>query len=203
MRMKTIAPRIGPTRVPMPPMITIMSPWPEKTQNMTSGEAKPRKGANSAPARPANTAAMTKTTSLNGRGSRPRLAERRPVSRAAPDGAAEDPAEPERAHDAGGDQEVERVRRGQARPAPVELGLRHARDAVGAAGQVAPLVGHRVEQLGEGEREHRKVDAGRARREPADGQRDRARQQRAREQGDRDRLGGVDQDESARGWAVA
>ena len=67
----------------MPPMVTIMSAWPEKTQNMTSGEAKPRNGANSAPARPANTAAMTKTTSLNGRGSRPRLANRRSFSRMA------------------------------------------------------------------------------------------------------------------------
>ena len=83
MRMKTIAPRTGPTSVPMPPMMTIISPCPEKTQNMTSGEAKPRNGAKSAPASPANIAAMTKTTSLKGRGSRPRLVNRRSFSRMA------------------------------------------------------------------------------------------------------------------------
>src|ERR1700732_3773395 len=123
MRMKTIAPRIGPTRVPMPPMITIMSPWPEKTQNMTSGEAKPRKGANSAPARPANTAAMTKTTSLRGRGWRPGPVERALVladglQRATERGTDDGAADHEREHHAGSYQEIERVRRGQARPAP-------------------------------------------------------------------------------------
>ena len=76
---------------------------------MTSGEAKPRKGAKSAPARPANTAAMTKTTSLKGRGSSPEareaalvLADR--LERMAEGRADERPAEDEREHDAGGDQ---------------------------------------------------------------------------------------------------
>src|SRR5918996_1555159 len=82
-RMKTIAPITGPTSVPMPPVMTIMSPCPESTQNMTSGEAKPRKGAKRAPASPANVAAMMKTTSLNGRESRPRLTKRCSFSRIA------------------------------------------------------------------------------------------------------------------------
>ncbi len=203
-----MAPRIGPTRVPMPPMSTIMSPWPEKTQNMTSGEAKPRKGAKSAPARPANTAAMTKTTSLKGRGSRPRLVKRRSFSRiassACPKGERTSARQrSEREHDAGGHQRIERLRRGQARPAPEERGLRHARDAVGAAGQVAPLVGDGVEELGEGQRQHGEVDAGGACGEPSDGEGDRAREQGARQQRHGHGLAEVDQHERARIGAEA
>src|SRR6266404_2107833 len=99
MRMKTIAPRIGPTRVPMPPMITIMSPWPEKTQNMTSGEAGEHRGDHEDDqlerawiAPEAREAPLVLANGLE-----------RPTERRADDR----PAEPERAHDAGGDQEVE------------------------------------------------------------------------------------------------
>ena len=123
----------------------------------------------------------------------------RATERGTDDGAADH----EREHHAGSYQEIERVRRGQARPAPEQRGLGHPRDAVGAAGQVAPLVGHRVEQLGEGQRQHREVDAGGTRGEPSDGEGDHAREQRAREQRHRHRLGEVDQHQRARVGAEA
>ncbi len=67
----------------MPPTMTIMRAWPDKTQNISSGDAKPRNGANSAPARPAKPAAITNTISLKRAGSRPSAANLRSFSRIA------------------------------------------------------------------------------------------------------------------------
>src|SRR5512138_658995 len=39
--MKKAAPRIGPTRVPAPPTITMISTWPDSSQNRSSVLAKP------------------------------------------------------------------------------------------------------------------------------------------------------------------
>src|SRR5712691_504257 len=78
---------------------------------------------------------------------------------------------------------AERVRAGEAdRHEVVVAGLRpepreperprrpwHAGQAVGAAGHAVPLVGDGIEQLSEGQCEHRERHAGRARAEPTDG----------------------------------
>ena len=50
--MKNAAPMIGPINVPAPPTITMISTWPESSQNSSSVLVKPANGAYSAPAKP-------------------------------------------------------------------------------------------------------------------------------------------------------
>ena len=42
---KNTAPRIGPISVPAPPTMTMISTWPESSQNSSSVLAKPANGA--------------------------------------------------------------------------------------------------------------------------------------------------------------
>ena len=75
----------------------------------------------------------------------------------------------------------QRQREQEIDPSPVERRRRPDADhAVGAAGQVLPLEHGRPDDLREGERQHREIDAGQPHREPAEQQRAGERDQRRR-----------------------
>ena len=146
-----------------------------------SGKTLPLRKANSAPATPATVPAMTKAVHCMRLASMPMASLRRQRIARRPQRIAE-----RREHDdaQGGDRE-----RGDAERQPVETRRPRrpfrrpdAENAVVAAGHLDPLERDRPDDLREGQRQHREIDAGQSHAEPAEHRGAETAQQRAEQQ---------------------
>ena len=106
-------------------------------------------------------------------------------------------AEEEGADQAGEHEIVEAGLAGERGEAQGACRARNPRQAIRSAGHRGPLEGDGIEQLGEGERQHREGNAGRQRAHPSDADRDEAGQQRCGKHREQQRHAGVEQQPAA------